>query len=101
MCNISLILPIFGLNSKKWAGVGLLGRHISVELRDSEQILEKIVAELPYLIYTCVIIQCGIGSIPAQLCSERYSEHRPEGPYIPKDQKQFIGSDFWRFMIPK
>ena len=78
----------------------ILLRNINAESKDSEQILEKMVAELPYLLYTCIIMQWGIGSIPAQLCSERYSEHRAEGPYIPKDKKPEIGSDFWRFVTP-
>lgn len=53
---------------------------------------------LAEIIYNCIIIQWGIGSLPAQLCSERYFADRAEGPYIPEAERDLLKGDFWKFI---
>lgn len=74
----------------------LLGR-IRTDMEDAERLLQaEFDGDIDQIIYSCIIIQWGIGSIPAQLCSKRYYEDRVENtPFIPEGLIDKIDRNFW------
>lgn len=53
---------------------------------------------LSNLLVSAISLECGLGSIPAQLSQPRYAENRPEGSFISLEKVPLIGKDFWRFI---
>jgi hypothetical protein len=75
----------------------LQGAFLEIEAiteRDFSSNSDQIRSTLTYL---AVIQAWAIGSMPAQMALDRYSKHRPEGPYIKKGECMSGDSDFWRF----